>query len=144
MKPVAPLVVLFEKVASTYVQAFIALLVVHDVIGAGVAQTAAIAAVPAALTAFVNALPAVPLGMPFYVDLVLRVVRTYLASFVGLLVAMPVFHLNLTATVAAASAALPSALAVLKGGLAAKVGNTATAALVPAKFDVPAVVPPPA
>lgn len=136
MKPAAPLIVLAEKVVSTYVQAFLSLLIVHDTIGADLAQTAAIAAVPTALTAFINALPAVPVGLPFWIDLVLRVVRTYLATFVGLLLAMPVLHLNFTILVATLTSALPAALAVLKGGIAAKVGNTATAALLPAKLDV--------
>lgn len=138
MNPAAPLVVLAEKVVSTYVQAFLSLLIVHDTIGATTPQVAAIAAVPTALTAFVNALPAVPAGLPFSIDLALRVVRTYLATFVGLLLAMPVLHLNFTIVVATATSALPAALAVLKGAIAAKVGNGATAALVPARFDVAA------
>lgn len=140
MKPTAPLVVLLDKVLSTYVQAFITLLIIHDTIGADVVQSAAIAAIPAALTVVMNALPSVPLGLPFYVDLAYRVLRTYIATFLGLLVAMPVFRLDFTATVAVATAALPAALAVLKGALAARVGNGQTAALVPAKYDVPPAV----
>lgn len=135
MKPISPLATLAEKVIATYIQALIAFLIVHDSLGADVYQTAAIAAVPAALTVIANGLPAIPVGLPFWVDLVLRTVRTYTAAVLGLLLAMPVFHLDFTAAVAALSAGIPAALAVVKGALATRFGNTGTAALLPAKLD---------
>ncbi len=131
----SPIVVLAEKVLWTYVQAFIMVLVVGDVLNTSTLQAAAIAAIPAAITTAINALPAVPTGLPFYVDLTLRVIRTYVAAFLGLLVALPTFELSYSVGVAAAAGAIPAALAVLKGGLAAKVGNRSSAALLPAAVD---------
>lgn len=140
MKPQNVLYVLGEKVISTYVQAFIALLIVGPTINISTAEAAGIAAIPAALTALANGLPVVPVGLPFYVDLVLRAVRTYVVSFVGFAVAVPVFKLDYSVLAAAAAAAIPSALAIIKAGLAQHVGSSATGALLPASMDVAPLV----
>lgn len=126
---------LAEKVALTYLQALASLLLLADQLGATTAQAAAIASIPAALTALVNGLPAVPVGLPWALDALLRTIRTYAVSFVGLLIAAPVFSLDLSLASAAAAGALPAALAVLKAAVASRIGNTATAALLPASLD---------
>lgn len=126
---------LAEKVALTYLQALASLLILADQLGATTAQAAAIASIPAALTALVNGLPAVPVGLPWALDTLLRTIRTYAVSFVGLLIAAPVFSLDLSLASAAAAGALPAALAVLKAAVASRIGNTATAALLPASLD---------
>lgn len=126
---------LAEKVALTYLQALASLLLLADQLGATTAQAAAIASIPAALTALVNGLPAVPAGLPWALDALLRTIRTYAVSFVGLLIAAPVFSLDLSLASAAAAGALPAALAVLKAAVASRIGNTATAALLPASLD---------
>lgn len=135
--PLAPLAVLLEKVFSTYVQVFVSLLIVGSVINVSTVQSAAMAGIPTALTLIANGLPAVPVGLPFYVDLLLRVVRTYVVSFVGLVVAQPAFHLNRSIAQAALVGALPAALSALKGGIASKVGRADSAALLPVALDVP-------
>lgn len=133
-----PFIVLAEKVLSTYIQAFITVLIVGPTINVSTAQAAAIAAIPAALTVVANGLPVVPIGLPFYVDLVLRIVRTYVVSFLGYLIAIPTFALDRSILQAAAAGALPAALSLLKGGLASKVGRTDSAALLPLSMDMPA------
>lgn len=129
------LAVLSEKTASTYVQAFITALLIGSAIDVSTGQAAALAAIPAALTIVMNGLPGVPVGLPFYVDLTFRVLRTYVAGFLGFLVAMPTFRLSYSILQAAAAGALPAALAILKGGLASQVGDPASAALLPASVD---------
>lgn len=77
------------------------------------------------------------------VDLLERTVFTWLEAFVGLLAVANVFdttqagHLIgvLSAVQVAAVSALPAALAVLKGGLAALGGNRDSAAALPASID---------
>lgn len=142
------LYVLAEKVLSTYIQALIALLVLGPTINVSIAQSAAIAAIPAALTFLANNLPGIPVGLPFWLDLLLRAARTYVVSFIGFLVAVPVFQLKFSVFTAAAAAALPGALAVIKAGVAQHVGSSGTASLLPANLDVlplptPVTVPEP-
>lgn len=133
----SPFISLAEKALATYLQVFVTGLLVADALGASTAQSAAIAAIPAALTVLANGIPVVPSGLPFYVDLVLRTGRTYVVSFLGFLVAVPVFRLDYSIAVAAATSALPAALAVLKGSLASKVGRSDSAALLPLRYDSP-------
>lgn len=126
---------LLEKVVMTYLQSFIALLLVGSSLDLSVATSASVAAIPAGLTVLANGIPAVPVGLNFYLDLVLRTVRTYAVTFLGLLLAMPVFHLDLGVGKAAAIGAIPAALAVLKGAVAGRLGAQGTAALLPAALD---------
>lgn len=133
-----PIPSLVEKTLTTYVQAFIALLIIAPAINISVLTAAAVASIPAGLTVIANGLPSVGAGLPFYTDLVLRTVRTYVVTVIGLLVAVPVFALDISNAKAAVVGAIPAALAVLKAGLARKVGDTNTAALLPAKYDVAA------
>lgn len=134
--PVNAFVVLIDKVVSTYMQALVGLLLIGGAINASAAEAAAIAAIPAALTVVANGLPITIAGLPFWIDLIYRVARTYVAAFVGLLIAVPVFHLDYAILQAAAYGAIPAALAVMKGALASRVGQVGTPALVPARYDV--------
>ena len=137
-KPVAQLTLLLEKAATTYAESFVAFWLLADQLGATTAQAAAVAAIPAALTIVANGLPGTPVGLPFWADLAWRTIRTYVAAFLGLLLANPMLHLNFTLTVAAAVGALPAALAVVKGTIASNLGAP-TPALVPAAVDANAV-----
>lgn len=129
---------LVEKVIATYVEAFVAALLLGSVIDVSTAQAAALAAIPAGLTVISSGMPLVPVGLPFYVDLGLRTIRTYAVSFIGFLVALPVFALDFGTLQAASAAAIPAALAVIKGALSTKIGNPTTAAALPARLDVAA------
>lgn len=130
-----PFVGLVEKAIATYAQALIAILLLGSTTGTSTAQAAAIAALPTALTVVANGLAQINPQMPFYVDVLYRTVRTYVVSFLGFLLAMPTFHLDYSAAVAASASALPSALAVLKGVGAGLVGSSDSAALLPAALD---------
>lgn len=136
MTPAQAIAALIEKAGATYVQAFITLLALNP-FNASTAQAAAIAAIPAALTVISSGIPAIPVGLPFLEDLGLRAARTYVVTFIGFLISVVPFHLDGSVGLAAAAAAATAALAVVKGLIAAKVGNP-TAALLPAKLDVAA------
>ena len=125
--------VLIEKVFWTYVQAFLAALTAPGV--DNTATAAAVAAIPAALTVVANGLPAVPGGLPFSVDFVLRVVRTYAVSFIGFLVAVVPFRLDYSIGKSAAIAAIPAAIAVVKCAAASKLGTSNSAATLPESLD---------
>ena len=69
----------------------------------------------------------------FVVDVVERAVWTYLESLIGLIaVSGP---LNLSTVEAAAVAALPAAIAVVKGAIAGSFGAKGSAALLPEALD---------
>lgn len=75
--------------------------------------------------------------MPRYVvDLIERVASTYATAFIGLLLASGMDLTDLSSLKAAAIAALPAALAVIKGLLARFVGDPGTAAILPASTPV--------
>lgn len=65
----------------------------------------------------------------FLLDLAERTIATYLEAFLGLLLAGPVT--DLSAAKAAAVAAIPAALAVLKGALSRILGTSGTAGALP-------------
>lgn len=127
---------LAEKTIATYVEVFVTLLGAGSVLDSPTTTAASMAAIPAALTVIANGLPEVPAGLTFWLDLVLRVARTYAVTFVGLLVAVPIFRADVSVINAAALAAVPAALAAIKSGLASKIGAP-TPALLPAGLDLP-------
>jgi len=129
------IVALLEKTVTTYIEAFVALLAASSTIDISVTQSAAIAAIPAALTVVANGVSSTSLNLSFYGDLVFRTIRTYVVSFLGLLVAAPVFDFSVGALQAAAIGAIPAALAVVKGILAGQVGNKGTPAFLPLNLD---------
>ncbi|MFJ6621321.1 holin [Kitasatospora sp. NPDC091335] len=63
------------------------------------------------------------------IDLVERTVATYAAAFLGLLLADGFDLTSISALKAAALAALPAALTVVKGAVASRVGDPQSAAL---------------
>lgn len=67
--------------------------------------------------------------MKFFVDLAERTVATYLEAFLGLLLAGSV--VDLPAAKAAAVAAIPAGLAVIKGALSGFLGTPTTASALP-------------
>jgi hypothetical protein len=129
------LIGLFEKAATTYVEALIAVIAASSALGVSVLQSAAIAAIPAALTVIANGIPQPPAHLPFYTDMAFRAIRTYVVSFVGILVAMPMFDFSMSVLQTAALGALPAAFAVIKGVLAGRIGNKETSALLPLRYD---------
>jgi hypothetical protein len=68
----------------------------------------------------------------FAVDVLERAFATYLEVFLGLLVASD--KLNISYVTAAAVAAVPTGLAVLKAGLARFLGDKKSAAFIPRRF----------
>ncbi len=69
-------------------------------------------------------------------DIAERTVATYLETFLGLLLASTTV-LDLGVLKVAAIAAIPAALAVVKGGLAALLGPTGDASLLPTRKKKP-------
>lgn len=129
------LIGLFEKAATTYIEALIAVVAASSTLGVSVLQSAAIAAIPAALTVIANGIPQPPVNLPFYTDMAFRTIRTYVVSFVGILVAMPMFDFSISILQTAALGALPAAFAVIKGIVAGRMGNKETSALLPLRYD---------
>jgi hypothetical protein len=121
---------LIEKAVWTYVQAVATLALVGGSLVFN--KELAIAALPAALTVVANGMPAVAVGLPFKVDLALRVVRSYAAAFLGFLLSQPVFHLDASVGKAASMAGVMAVLVVVKGVAAKQVGDPNTAATLPA------------
>jgi hypothetical protein len=126
-----------EKVIATYLQSFIALVIfdLNDTLSTSTPTALAIAALPAAITVLTASLPTVPERSPFYVALFGNAARTFAQGFLGFLLAQQVFTLDISVGRAAVFAALPAALAVLKAGLATRVGDPNTPNLLPANVD---------
>lgn len=126
-----------EKVVATYVQSFLGLVILdlNDTLSTSTPTALAIAALPAALTVISASMPNVGADLPYLVQLVLNTARTFVQGFLGFLLAQQVFTLDVSIGQAAAFAALPAALAVLKGGLARYVGRHDTPALLPTELD---------
>jgi hypothetical protein len=73
----------------------------------------------------------------FLLDVVERTVATYATTFLGLLLASGFDLTSLGALKAAAIAAIPAALTVIKGVLAGFVGDPTSAAMLPAAASSP-------
>jgi hypothetical protein len=142
--PYAPIANALERTFWTYVQALIGLLIVRgmtdNIFDVSAVRIAAIAAIPAAASFLSSALPTQLVIRNAYIDLMYRVTRTYAVTFIGLLVAIVPFRLSYSILAAAGAAAVPAALAVIKGFIASRFGDQTTAATLPARLEVPAVV----
>ncbi|NUS16302.1 MAG: hypothetical protein HOY69_33710 [Streptomyces sp.] len=68
----------------------------------------------------------------FWLDLTERTAATYAVALLGLLLADGVDLTSIGALKAAAVAAIPAALTVLKGAIASLIGDSSSAALLPA------------
>ena len=133
LKPTVSLFI--EKVATTFVFTFASFLLTLDALDADAATAATLAGIAAAGTAALAALPIVPNGLPFYTDLLYRAVRAYVVAAGTLFFAAPQLDLSMGAGKAALIGALPVVFTLVKGALASKVGDQASAALLPAKLD---------
>ena len=131
---------LLEKAGLTFLQVFVMTLSVGGSLDVSTAQAAIIGGIGAAVTVIANGIPAV-VPLSFWLDLVLRTVRTYVAAFVAYLLALPILDLSYSTLAAASAAALPAVLAVVKGAVASRIGEHDSAALLPAKYDPPPLEP---
>lgn len=140
--PVGPVhfsIDIIERAVATYLEAFVSLLMVANVIGLSTATAAAVAAVPAGLTViktglsrFITLLGPVRTGPGFIADLAERAAATYLEALVAFLAVADTIGVSTLA--AAALAAIPTALAVVKAALARFLGDRESAAAIPAWF----------
>lgn len=131
------LTALGEKTFWTFVQVFLTGWLAADALNFDTGQAAAIAGAAAALTVVANGLPQVEIntGNAFF-DVVGRIIRTGVVAALGYLVAAPVLDLSVDGWKTALMAAAPAVLAAIKGAIAAHVGDTDTAAILPASMDV--------
>ena len=132
------LIQIVEKVGWTFAQAFlIALLGMSEL-----DWTATEAAIAAGVTAVVTLAlasvqgAAIPVGLPFYSDLGLRIARSAAAAFLSYLIVEPGAVLAGDTWQGAAAAAGMAILVALKGGAARFIGNPDTAATLPRGRDV--------
>lgn len=136
---------LVEKVATTFLQVFIAAWLASGALGFDGASKWVLGGVAACLTVIANAVPS-PSGLPFWPDLTLRTLRTYVVGFLtlaagaittGLTSADPIgFDTAAAIASSAAWGALPAALAVAKGLLARAVPlGTGSPAVLPTRLD---------
>ena len=143
--PGAALAGLAEKTLLTFIEVALAAWVASGSIGLEGWTIWLAAGLAAAGTVIANALPST-LSLPLGLATIYRAVRTFVVSFVALFAAPIIdivnsgtldgIDLSESAWKAAAWAALPAALAVLKGAAASQVGQD-TPALLPASMDVP-------
>lgn len=133
-----------EKTVNTYWQAFLGLLVASPFFespSTGVLVAAAVAAVPAGLTAIIAFVQgtADPLGWPPIVQTLFRAVRTFLVTVLGLVAAAPwvLGELDFRVMWATAFAAGVSAvLALIKGEAVAVLSKSGSPSLLPVKYDL--------
>lgn len=132
----APIWTLLEKAASTYVQVLIGLMLMGGTLDVKFSTELAVAALPAGFTVIANGVGGFTLVTTnWLLDTVFRVVKTFVATFLGLLVAPLVFNLSINSARLAAVGAIAAVLAVIKAAIAAHVGSTDTAALLPVELD---------
>ena len=124
---------LFERVIVTYIQTLLGLMTAdnYNMLHLSDAKAAVIAAIPAALAlvkslvsgwldlhSLASALPGDFLKRSFLVDLVERTGATYVQAFLGFVLADTAHLMDISSLKSASIAALPAAVAVLKGALA--------------------------
>lgn len=135
-KPIAALIA--EKVIWQFLMAFAVAMLGVTTMDWSTAQAAAVAGVAAVITLALNSVNAavIPAGMSFYLDLLLRVLRSAASAFLAFLAAVPMLDLAdgdmWRGAVGAAGVAI---LTVVKGGAAHVVGNPMTAAVLPGDLD---------
>lgn len=128
---------LLERATAQYLESFLGFLLMAQTLDVSVVGAAALGAIPAALSLVKNLLlelsgssgPAPSL----WLDVLERAGVAYVVSLIALLLAAPV--LTVGALQAAAVAAVPAALAVLKGFAAGFLGRRGSAAALPAELD---------
>lgn len=135
---------LLEKAAATWVQAFTVALLGSSFFASlsmSVLAAAAVATIPAGITILANAAEtaAAPSDWPGPAQVIFRLIRTWVAVFLGILAAGS-WVVDLAALRSLGNAAVMAAgaafLAAVKAELAGYVGNRDSAAFLPARFDV--------
>lgn len=146
--PWAPLLALLERTWWQAAMVFVSALAGAGALGADAVAAAGIAAVAAGLTVLANGVPtlAIPEGLPWYVDLALRVARSFASAFLApILAAMAGAELTIETVGLALFGGAVAALTVLKGAIttwAALRGHGAlTPATLPARLDLPPPAP---
>lgn len=128
---------LLERAGTTYVEALLGFVLLAPVLDVSVLTAALVAGLPAlfsVLKAGIYEFLEVRPRRSFAMDLLERTIGTYLVTFLGLVVVNP----GEVATYSLALvAALPAALAVVKGALASRVASPTNASLV----ELPARTP---
>ena len=134
---------LLEKAAATWLQAFVMALLgsgFFESLSMSTLAAAGVATIPAGITILANAAEAAasPSDWPTPAQVLFRLIRTWVAVFLGFLAA-GAWVLDLTSLqslgTAAGLAAGAAFMAALKAELAAHVGNRDTAAILPFRFD---------
>jgi hypothetical protein len=128
---------LAERATAQYLESFLGFLLMAETLDVSVIGAAALGAIPAVLSLVKNLLLELSgtgtRAPNVYVDVLERAGVAYVVSLIGLLLAAPV--LSVSALSAAAVAAVPAGLAVLKGFVAGFVGRRGSAAALPAHLD---------
>lgn len=127
-----------EKVGWTFVQAFLLAFLAMSELGWTAAEAGIAAGVTAVLTLAMSSVTAavIPVGLPFYTDLMLRILRSGAAAFLAFLLVEPGAVLAGETWQGALGAAGMAVLVALKGGAARFIGNPNSAAILPRGADV--------
>ena len=127
-----------EKVGWTFAQAFLVALLGMNELGWTSTEAAIAAGVTAVLTLAMASVQgaAIPVGLPFYTDLGLRIARSAAAAFLAYLLVEPGAVLAGETWQGALGAAGMAILVALKGGAARFIGNPTSAATLPRGRDV--------
>ncbi|MFE5332577.1 hypothetical protein ACFRCG_39985 [Embleya sp. NPDC056575] len=145
----AALAALLERAGWTFLQVFLGGLTTANALDLSVAQTAALAAVPAGLSVLLNAVRGwsdnraldrtVRSGPAWFVDLLQRTAATYALAAGGAW--MLSARYDLSTVQVALYGAIPAALAVIKAAVARRIGDPGSAATLPGALDPAAPVP---
>lgn len=132
------LIQIVEKVGWTFAQAFLIALLGMSELDWTATEAALAAGVTAVVTLALASVQsaAIPVGLPFYSDLGLRIARSAAAAFLSYLIVEPGAVLAGDTWQGAAAAAGMAILVALKGGAARFIGNPDTAATLPRGRDV--------
>ena len=125
---------ILEKVFWTFIQTLIGYLLLQSVFDIDSGKAAALAGIAAGINTLIAMSP-VSIGLHPIVDLLYRAVRTFGIAFITPLIASGLLDIDFAAWKAAAVAALPALLSVLKSYAATKLGDHNTAATLPARLD---------
>lgn len=125
-----------ERIFWTFVQAWIAFALTQSTLGIDTAKAASVAGLVAVLNVILALATdwAIPTDLPFGVLAMARVLRTWLVSVIGILLATPDLA-NISSWKLAAIASFPAVLAAVKQLAAERLGAK-TPAILPASADL--------
>lgn len=132
------LIQIVERVGWTFAQAFLVALLGMSELDWTATEAAIAAGVTAVITLALASVQGavIPVGLPFYTDLGLRIARSSAAAFLSYLIVEPGAVLAGDTWQGAAAAAGMAILVALKGGASRFIGNPNTAATLPRGRDV--------